>query len=73
MQYIKTSISEEEAHEFYSLLMVSDPYPSENPGSQAIMNGLANAIATEFGFCDWIEHLHYFNNGNSTNSINPPN
>lgn len=59
------TISEEQADEYYSLLMQSDPYPNGVSG-HSIAVSIADSIALAFGFSDWIAHYHHFgaqNNG----------
>lgn len=62
-EYRNINISEEQAHEYYSLLMQSDPYPG-NKDSNDIAVSMADSIALAFGFNNWVEHYHHFSSGN---------
>ena len=57
--YRNINLSEEQVHEYYSLLMQSDPYPGDPSGNEIAVT-TADAMATAFGFPDWVTHYHSF-------------
>lgn len=65
-QYRSVILSEEQAHEYYSLLMQSDPYPGDE-SSHEIAVTIANAIALQFGHESWIVHYHTLGNQGGKN------
>ena len=58
-QHRNVNISEEQAHEYYSLLMQSEPYPGDKANNEIAVS-MADSIALAFGFNDWIAHQHHF-------------
>ena len=58
-EYRNVNLSEEEVHEYHSLLMQSDPYPGGEPGN-TIATTTADSMAIAFGFPDWVTHYHSF-------------
>lgn len=50
-------ISEDQAYNYYSLLMCSDPYPGSNE-HHSVAEDIGNTIAIAFGYDNWIDHYH---------------
>lgn len=53
-------MSDKEFHAFMSLLMCSDPWPTDCENEMDTMKDLANKEAVKRGYTDWIEAIHKF-------------